>query len=77
MIEVYDINNQRIKCEVLFTFEKNNKNFIVYKDIEDDILASCYKIEDDKLTIIPINDESDYDIVDVELEKWWNENEQK
>ncbi len=75
MIEIYDLNNQIIKCEVLFTFEKNNKNFIVYKDGEDDVLASYYKKEEDKLIIMPINDETDYDVVDMELEKWWEQNE--
>lgn len=75
MIEVYDINNQKIKCELLFTFEKNNKNFIVYKDSEDEILASYYKKEEDKLIIMPITDEQDYDLVDIELEKWWTEYE--
>lgn len=75
MIEVYDINNQKIKCELLFTFEKNNKNFIVYKDSEDEILASYYKKEEDKLIIMPITDEQDYDLVDIELEKWWTEDE--
>lgn len=72
MIEIYDINNQKINCELLFTFEKNNKNFIVYKDNEDDILSSYYKNEEDKLIIMPITDEADYDLVDIELEKWWN-----
>ena len=75
MIEVYDINNQKIKCEFLFTFEKDNKKFLVYKDKQDDILASYYKKEDDKLIIMPITDDADYDIVDIELEKWWSQNE--
>ena len=75
MIEVYDINNQKIKCELLFTFEKDNKKFLVYKDKQDDILASYYKKEDDKLIITPITDDADYDIVDIELEKWWSQNE--
>lgn len=73
MIEVYDTNNQKIKCEILFTFQKENKSFIVYKDKEEDILASYYTIENDRLIIMPIQDEKDYDIVDMELEKWWNE----
>lgn len=75
MIEVYDINNQKIKCELLFTFEKDNKKFLVYKDKQDDILASYYKKEDDKLIIMPITNDADYDIVDIELEKWWSQNE--
>lgn len=75
MIEVFDINNKLIKCELLFTFEKNNKHFIVYKDIEDDILSSYYKKIDDKLIIMPITDDEDYNLVDIELEKWWNQDE--
>lgn len=72
MIEVYDINNQKIKCELLFTFTKNNKSFIVYKDKTDDILASYYYKQNDKLIISPITSEEDYDLVDIELEKWWS-----
>lgn len=75
MIEVYDVNNKKMKCEVLFTFERENKKFIVYKDKEDDILASYYKSEGDKLILIPISEDKDYDLVDMELEKWWNQNE--
>jgi len=75
MIEVYDINNKVIKCELLFTFEKNNKNFIVYMDSDDNILSSYYKNENGKFIIMPIDDEEDYDLVDAELEKWWNKNE--
>lgn len=75
MIEVFDINNKLIKCELLFTFEKNNKHFIVYTDNEDDILASYYKKLDDKLIIMPITDDEDYNLVDIELEKWWSQDE--
>jgi len=75
MVEVYDIDNNIIKCELLFTFKKNNKSFIVYRDSEDEILASYYKKEADKIVIMPIDDDGDYDIVDLELEKWWNLNE--
>ena len=38
-------------------------------------IKNPYKKENDKLVIIPIADESDYDLVDVELEKWWNKSE--
>ena len=75
MIEVFDINNKLIKCELLFTFEKNHKHFIVYKDNEDDILASYYKKLGDKLIIMPITDDEDYNLVDIELEKWWSQDE--
>lgn len=75
MIEVYNTNNEKLKCEVLFTFEKNNKSYIIYKDEEDDILASYYKLEGDNAIISPITDESEYDLVDKEIEKWCNEDE--
>lgn len=75
MIEVYDENNKKLECEVLFTFEDNNKQFIVYMDNEDDILASYYQIEDDKLIITPIINDLDYDIVDKYLEEWWKQND--
>ena len=75
MIELYNNNNEKIQCEVLFTFEKNNKLFIVYKDNEEDILSSYYKIENDKTIITPIISDEDYDLVDIELEKWENDNE--
>lgn len=75
MIEVYDRDNRVIKCEILFTFEKDNKKFVVYKDKEDEILASYYKENGDKYILEPIMDEKDYDLVDIELEKWWNQSE--
>lgn len=75
MIEIYDMDHGRIMCEVLFTFEKNNKKFVVYKDKDEEILASYYKEEDGKLIVEPILLDDDYDIVDLELEKWWNSSE--
>lgn len=75
MIELYDIDNQKGKYELLFMFNKNNKNFIVYEDKDNEILASYYEKDGDKLIITPILDDNDYDIVDKELKKWWNNNE--
>ena len=75
MIEIFDKNNRKLECEVLFAFEDNNKQFIVYMDNEDDILASYYQIEDDKLIITPIINDLDYDIVDKYLEEWWKQND--
>ena len=72
MIEIYD-NNKKINSEILFTFDDYNKSFIVYEDEEDNILASYYKIEDDKMIITPITDDKDYDIVDKKLQEWWDD----
>lgn len=75
MIEIYDKNNKKLDCEILFTFEENNKQFIVYMDQEEDILSSYYEVEDDKLIITPIISDEDYDIVDKYLEEWWKQND--
>ena len=73
MIEIYDDNKNKFNCEILFTFDDYNKSFIVYEDEEDNILASYYKIEDDKMIITPITDDKDYDIVDKKLQEWWDD----
>lgn len=75
MFQVYDKNNKKIECEIIFTFEKNNKNFIVYYDDEDDILASYYKLEGEKAIIFPITDDNDFDLVDEEIAKRMNDDE--
>lgn len=75
MFETYDINGNKLNCKVLFTFHKNNKNFIVYTDEKYDILASYFEATKDKITIIPINNEEDFDLIDEELAKRGNINE--
>lgn len=75
MIEIYDKNNKKLECEILFTFKDNNKQFIVYMDNEEDILSSYYDINDDKLIITPITSDEDFDIVDKYLEEWWKQND--
>ena len=75
MIEIYDKDNKKIECEILFTFEENNKQFIVYIDNEENILSSYYELKDNKLILTPILDDKDYDIVDKYLEEWWKKND--
>lgn len=70
MFNVYDDKNNKIKCDVLFTFSENGKNFIVYKDEEGDILASYYESYKDKIVVLPITSDKDYDLVDKRLEEW-------
>ena len=42
-MKLYDELGQVIECEILFTFERNNKNFVVYFDLNtEDIIASFY-----------------------------------
>ena len=48
----------------------NNKNYIIYEeDKRKDIYASLYEIIDDKIKLIEITDEKDYDLIDKYLEK--------
>ena len=75
MIEVYYKDNIKLECEVLFTFDSNNKQFIVYMDEEENILSSFYEIKDNKIILTPITNELDYDIVDKYLEEWWKQND--
>jgi hypothetical protein len=69
MFDIYDKNNKKLECKILFTFNKENKDFIVYSDNEGEILASFYKIIGGKAIIYPILDDHDYDLVDEELER--------
>ena len=69
MFKVYDIDNNAIECEILFMFEENDKKYIVYLDNLDNILASFYEIDGDKLILSPIYDDNDFDIVDREIMK--------
>lgn len=75
MIEVYYKDNKKLECEVLFTFDSNNKQFIVYMDEEENILSSFYEIKDNKIILTPITSDLDYDIVDKYLEEWWKQND--
>ena len=57
---------------ILDKFTKNGKNYIIYnEDNNDELYASLYQIIDDKIKIIEIVDNKDYDIVDEYLENLW------
>jgi len=57
------------KYTILDRFNKNNKNFIIYKEEnKDDLYAALYEIINETMKIIPIEDDKDYDIVDEYLE---------
>ena len=58
-----EIDNK--KYLIIDKFNKENKDFIILKeDGSDEIYASFYEINDDKLKIIPITNDKDYDLVD-------------
>ena len=75
MFNVYDDNNNKIKCEVLFTFSDSGKNFIVYKDEEGEVLASYYETYKDKIVVLPITSDKDYNLVDKKLSEWGENSE--
>ena len=63
-------NGETITYTIIDKFSKDNKNYIIYEeDINDNLYGALYEIIDDKIKIIPIEDEKDYDIIDEYLEK--------
>lgn len=70
-IKFIAINEHGLEVEYLIMdkFTKNNKNFIIYvEEDKEDIYASLYELVNNKINIIPIVDDTDYDIVDEYLE---------
>ncbi|MDD4733928.1 MAG: DUF1292 domain-containing protein [Bacilli bacterium] len=72
-------NGEEIKCDILFTFENDNKNYVVYTDNTTDeegelvILASLYTLEDDNIILEEIKTDAEWDLVDEKLEEKYNE----
>lgn len=57
------------KYIIIDKLNKNNKNFIIYKEEnKEDLYASVYEVIKDKIKLIPIKDDKDYDIIDEYLE---------
>ena len=73
---INDEKNNNIKCQILHNFRKNNNDYIIYTDGSIDldnkleILASKYILNDkNKMTLIPITNEAEWDIIDEEWSK--------
>lgn len=60
-------DNKKVKCNVLFTFNNNNINYIVYKDDTNQIFASRFIIENNIPILKPIENNSEWDIIDKEI----------
>lgn len=75
-------DGQEIKCDILFTFEENNKNYIVYTDNELDedgypeILASTYTLDGTSITLGEIETDEEWDMIDRKLDERYNEIEE-
>jgi len=66
---VMDNNGKVRNYIILDKFNKNNKNYVIYKEENnDDLYASLYEIINETVKLIPIDNELDYDIVDEYLE---------
>ncbi len=64
-----DDEGNSIKYEIIDRFNKNGKNYIVYSEEDkEELYAALYEVIDNKIKIIPIIDDKDYDIVDEYLE---------
>lgn len=64
-----DEKGNSIKYIIVDKFIKNNKNYIIYEEEnKEDLYGALYEIIDDKIKIIPIEDEKDYDIIDEYLD---------
>lgn len=73
-------NGETIKCDILFTFIENNKNYIIYTDNELDengdpeILAAIYTIdENNNLLLEDIETDAEWDMVDQKINERFNE----
>ena len=58
------------KYIIIDKFNKDTKDFIIYKEEnKDELYTSLYEIINDKIKIIPIEKEEDYNTVDEYLER--------
>lgn len=64
---VIEVNGE--KLHVLFIFENNNKQYVVYKDSLDEISASILGTDGDDIAFYPINTDAEWDLVECELER--------
>ena len=70
---VIDRQGNKIHCDIIGMFVHDDKNFIIYTDSqqndnEKEVYASLYKISGNDMVLIPIVEESDWDLVDRYLE---------
>ena len=64
---VVEVNGE--KLNVLFIFENNNKQYVVYKDSLDEISASILGTDNEDIAFNPINTDEEWDLVERELER--------
>lgn len=76
--EITDEQGKKITCEILDHFEYKNELYMIYTDgqLDEDgnieVLATKYKINNNIVTLYPIETDEQWDIVD---KKWAEKNE--
>lgn len=77
MFEITNEFGEKVVCQKLHAFARNNNNYIIYTDFETDqnselnVLSSKYKIENNNLVLEPIETQEEWDLVD----KVWKEHQ--
>lgn len=77
--ELTNDNGETITCEALYTFINNGNNYMLYTDNELDengdieVLATKYTIDNDKINLIEIETDEEWDLVDKEWSNAYNE----
>lgn len=70
---VINENGIKVDCDIIGMFVHDGKNFIIYTDNnmvdnEKEVFASLYKLEGNNMILLPIINDSDWDLVDKYLE---------
>lgn len=72
---VQDETGKEVKMEILFTFEANEKKYVIFQNPEDhtgEVYASCY---DDKGSLLPIETDAEWEMVEEVLGSFMEEKE--
>ena len=70
---VINENGDKVTCDVIGMFVHNSKNFIIYTDNEmvdneKEVYASLYRLDGNNMVLLPITEESVWDLVDKYLQ---------
>jgi len=76
---ITDEKGNEIEMEIMFTFEKDGKNYVVYHDPSKegemmDVFASIY---DDQGNLFPIESDEEWEMIEEMLEAFANDEEEE
>ena len=64
---IFKVDNN--EYTIVKSIQKDNSNFIIYKDKNNEVYASKFEIISNELILNPIKDENDWDYIDSILEE--------